>query len=135
MRATLQPPTPIRSNRSSVRIQPSMDGGRPADPLVLAFEGDIEGLIATTDDKVALQQAIVHLHKYESAKVLLVGRICASRATRADEQRLRKMNGITARLIRFLADRSARLGTVVIPELQRITTTTADVLDFRSRER
>jgi hypothetical protein len=136
MTATLTPPTALRPKQTAVRrVQPSMDGGRPADPLTLAFEGDLEGLIATTDDRLAIQHALVHLHKYESAKVLLVTRICASRATRVDEQKLRKMNAITDRLVRFLADRAARLGAVVIPELQRITTATADVLEFRERDR
>lgn len=83
-----------------------MDGGRPTDPLTLAFEGVIEGLVACGDDRRAFDGA---------------------------SERLRQVRTIEARLVDQLEHRAQRLFERIEPELKRIARETDVTLTHRTK--
>jgi hypothetical protein len=109
MDASLTAGRPLRPKQTSVLPwRPNLDGGRPADPLVTAFEGVMEGLVATDDDRRAFELASQRLHQI-----------------RAQE----------SRLILHLEARALRLHEKITPELSRIADETDRVLCARTEAR
>lgn len=109
MDATLTGDQAPRLKRSSVRrIQPNLDGGRPPDPLTLAFEGVMEGLVATDDDRKAFESAADRLHQIRMQET---------------------------RLIHHLEARASRISEHVGPELRRIAVETDQTLTERTEAR
>ena len=91
------------------------------DPLELAFEGDFEGLVATTDDAAAILHGLELIAKYDSLATMQHSKLCVASPTRDDDRRARTLRKIKIRLIGHLQARAKRLQDVVIPELRRIT--------------
>jgi hypothetical protein len=106
MTTTLSAADAARLNRSSVRpVRPNLDGGRPTDPLTLAFEGCIEGLVACRDDRKALL----------TARGVLV-----------------RIRGMELRLLNQIERRIDRLAAKIEPEIQRIAVETDRALCART---
>jgi hypothetical protein len=106
MTTTLEPGRAARPKQTSVpRIQPSLDGGRPTDPLTLAFEGIMEGIVACGDDRRAFERAT---------------------------ERLRQVRTLEARLIQQLEARASRLFEKIEPELHRVAAETDRALTERT---
>jgi hypothetical protein len=111
--------------------RPNLDGGRPVDPLILALEGCIEGLVAERDDRVALGKAAAALHSALDLNALMVCSMLAQRPTRVVEHRARRLQIVIGTLMRHVEDRAVRLERIVDPELQSIVTQTDDELSRR----
>ena len=136
MNQTVNRPTSGFPNRTTVRdlrprVQPNPQGGKPADPLILALEGCIEGLVAERDDRVALRKAAAALHSALDLNETLVNSILSTRLTREIEPRVRRLQIVIGTLMRHVEDRAVRLENVVDPELQTIVTKTDDELSRR----
>ncbi len=82
-----------------------MDGGKPTDPLTLAFEGCIEGLVACGDDRRALSTA---------------------------REALVRIRGMELRLLDQIERRIDRLTSKIEPEIQRIAVETDRTLCART---
>lgn len=113
-------------------VQPNPDGGRPTDPLVLALEGDLEGLIACREDRDAILHGLDLLHKYASMQAVLISRLCIKLPTTKDRNLAARLRASISRVDEHLRERVDRLQDAVIPELQRITTLVDNELSNRA---
>lgn len=133
MSSTIADRASASPNRTAVRrVQPNLDGGKPTDPLVLAFEGDLEGLIGCENDLEAFHLGLDMLGKYGTIQATISARLCISPATPHDERRLRALRDIMRETISHLHERADRLEKAVIPELRRICTSVDDALNRRA---
>jgi hypothetical protein len=118
------------------RIQPSMDGGRPADIEILGFEGSFEGLVVEKDLKKNIAGTVVLQERALNHYVTIGRRISATKgpASRDDLRDMRRLESLLSRITAHLYSLVDRLDKA-IPEEQRIVTTIDNELCAREATR
>lgn len=132
MVATVTPLLPPKPKQTAVRGASLLEG-RPTDPLVLAFEGDLEGLIALKEDQRILRLGFAHLKKYRALRYQAMLKVLNGTAASGDFRKLQMLENSIDLLVTFLEERAIRLDAVIIPELQALTTQVDHELTERKR--
>ncbi len=115
--------TPVSApppNQTSVRDA----GGRPTDPLILALEGTLEGLVACSDDRAVIVEGLTYLSRLGHEMGLLFRRAQYPAAGHPmTGSRYSALADLHRRAVEHLRARADRLTLAVLPELRSIAGT------------
>ena len=115
--------------RSPKRVQPSPDGGKPADPLALGFEGSFQGLVLCKDDAELDRDWVAQLKFILGREQMLVRQIFAGRFIKEVEREIRACHRITEKLVTKIEAREQRLGVVEIDQQSIVSSLDSELND------